>query len=105
VSVGGGKRRRHHHHHGRVAGERFGPETLRHCSGGSNEPRLPVYRRRRPTILADSSIFDYYYYYYAAFNAPCVGHKDDESQAQSSARIVHQVTACLHASLSSCVYR
>jgi len=22
-----------------------------------------------------------YYYYYAAFNAPCVGHKDDESQA------------------------
>ena len=27
----------------------------------------------------------YYYYYYAAFNAfnaPCVGHKDDESQAR-----------------------
>ena len=24
----------------------------------------------------------YYYYHYAAFNAPCVGHKDDESQAQ-----------------------
>jgi len=23
-----------------------------------------------------------YYYYYAAFNAPCVGHKADESQAQ-----------------------
>ena len=23
----------------------------------------------------------YYYYYYAAFNAPCVGHKNDESQA------------------------
>ena len=23
----------------------------------------------------------YYYYYYAAFNAPCVGQKDDESQA------------------------
>jgi len=23
----------------------------------------------------------YYYYYYAAFNAPCVGHKADESQA------------------------
>jgi len=23
-----------------------------------------------------------YCYYYAAFNAPCVGHKDDESQAQ-----------------------
>jgi len=21
----------------------------------------------------------YYYYYYAAFNTPCVGHKDDES--------------------------
>jgi len=27
--------------------------------------------------------FYYYYYYYAAFNAPCVGHKDDESQAQT----------------------
>ena len=24
----------------------------------------------------------YYYYYYAAFNAPCVGHKDDKSQAR-----------------------
>jgi len=23
---------------------------------------------------------DYYYYYCAAFNAPCVGRKDDESQ-------------------------
>jgi len=23
------------------------------------------------------------YYYYAAFNAPCVGHKDDESPAQN----------------------
>jgi len=28
----------------------------------------------------------YYYYYYAAFNAPRVGYKDDESQAQSSSR-------------------
>ena len=26
----------------------------------------------------------YYYYYYAAFNAPYVGHKDDESQARGS---------------------
>ena len=25
----------------------------------------------------------YYYYYYVAFNAPCVGYKDDESQAIS----------------------
>ena len=24
----------------------------------------------------------HYYYYYAAFNAPCVGHKDDESQVR-----------------------
>ena len=24
------------------------------------------------------------YYYYAAFNALCVGHKDDESQAQTT---------------------
>jgi len=28
---------------------------------------------------------DYYYYYYAAFNMPCVGHKDDKSQAQDFA--------------------
>ena len=27
-----------------------------------------------------------YYCYYAAFNAPCVGHKDDESQAQMTNR-------------------
>ena len=26
----------------------------------------------------------YYYYYYAVYNAPCVDHKDDESQAQVS---------------------
>jgi len=26
----------------------------------------------------------YYYYCYAAFKAPCVGHKDDESQANGS---------------------
>jgi len=24
-------------------------------------------------------VYYYYYYYYAAFNAPCVGHKDDQS--------------------------
>jgi len=28
----------------------------------------------------DADVF--YYYYYAAFNAPCVGHKADESQAR-----------------------
>jgi len=28
----------------------------------------------------------YYYYYYAAFNAPCVGHKADESQARMDAQ-------------------
>jgi len=27
-----------------------------------------------------------YYYYYAAFKAPCVGHKDDESQALMTGR-------------------
>jgi len=31
-----------------------------------------------PPHLSD---YYYYYYYYAAVNAPCVGHKDDESQA------------------------
>ena len=29
----------------------------------------------------------YYYYYYAAFNAPCVGHKDDESPSGSTAAV------------------
>ena len=28
-------------------------------------------------------VHHYYNYYYAAFNAPCVGHKDDESQARA----------------------
>ena len=27
----------------------------------------------------------YFYYYYATFNAPCIGHKDDESRAQDFA--------------------
>jgi len=34
-----------------------------------------------PSSLQDYFYYYYYYYYYAAFNAPCVGHKDDESQA------------------------
>ena len=29
----------------------------------------------------DDDDYYYYYIYYAAFNAPCVSHKDDESQA------------------------
>ena len=33
-------------------------------------------------IATHVACYYYYYYYYAAFNAPCVGHKDDESQAQ-----------------------
>jgi len=32
-------------------------------------------------IMVRFRVKGYYYYYYAAFNAPCVGHKDDESQA------------------------
>ena len=35
------------------------------------------------TLSLLQSYYYYYCYYYAAFNAPCVGHKDDESQAQS----------------------
>jgi len=31
-------------------------------------------------VAAAAAGVDYYYYYYAAFNAPCVGHKADESQ-------------------------
>jgi len=34
-----------------------------------------------PPHLSDYYYYYYYYYYYAAVNAPCVGHKDDESQA------------------------
>ena len=33
----------------------------------------------------------YYYYYYAAFNAPCVGHKDGKSQAQMNRRHVNVI--------------
>jgi len=33
-------------------------------------------------VRAARYYYYYYYYYYAAFNAPCVGHKADESQAR-----------------------
>ena len=33
------------------------------------------------TLIKYFAYYYYYYYYYAAFNAPCVGDKDDESQA------------------------
>jgi len=37
------------------------------------------------TEARDSELLkNYYYYYYAVYNAPCVDHKDDESQAQVS---------------------
>jgi len=32
-------------------------------------------------VLEVSMAVVFYYYYYAAFNAPCVSHRDDESQA------------------------
>jgi len=35
-------------------------------------------------IINKDYYYYYYYYHYAAFNAPCVGHKDDESQAQKN---------------------
>ena len=40
---------------------------------------------RMNTALCD---FWYYYYYYAAFNTLCVGHKNDESQAQDMWRLL-----------------
>ena len=36
-----------------------------------------------PVCMRQHHHHHYYYYYYAAFNAPRVGHKDDESQAQA----------------------
>jgi len=38
-----------------------------------------VKRYLHQLVSVDCSWVWYYYYYYAAFNAPCVGHKDDES--------------------------
>jgi len=35
-------------------------------------------------LLLNQLHYYYYYYYYAAFNAPCVGHKDGESQTRNS---------------------
>ena len=34
-----------------------------------------------------------YYYYYAAFNAPCVGHKDDESHMSFVTNEAYLITA------------
>jgi len=43
-------------------------------------------RRWKTNVVSRVSSYYYYYYYYhhhyAAFNAPCVGHADDESQAR-----------------------
>jgi len=46
----------------------------------------------------------YYYYYYAAFNAPCVGHKADESQAHiQSVAYTREMSHTYHKkSLSRC---
>jgi len=37
---------------------------------------------KHPQFLRKLQYYYYYYYYCAAFNAPRVGHKDDESQAR-----------------------
>ena len=38
----------------------------------------------------------YYYYYYAAFNAPCVGHKDVKSQVIQYVKIYEQHVGEIH---------
>ena len=45
------------------------------------------------TQLAKYASRSYYYYYYAAFNVPCVGHKDDESQAHLTEEQTQTVTS------------
>jgi len=46
-----------------------------------------VERRWKRNVVSRVS----YYYYYATFNAPYVGHKDDESQAQLQRRHAWQL--------------
>jgi len=41
-------------------------------------------RRSVVAIVAGFHYYYYYYYYYAAFNAPCVSHKYDESSFAAS---------------------
>jgi len=48
----------------------------------------------------------YYYYYYAAFNAPCVGHKADESQARGQDSLLllyYSCCCCCWRSVCVCV--
>ena len=47
------------------------------------------------TLLIDLKMCCYYYYYYAVFNAPCVDHKDDESQAQMNTLPAERMTSHL----------
>jgi len=47
------------------------------------------------TTLNTDSLHYYYYYYYAAFNAPCVGHKDDESQALAFPSHFYRAMLCI----------
>jgi len=61
-----------------LAPKLFGTEKLLPCH------RLRMRRSVFPKYQRVGMLTCYYYYYYAAFNAPCVGHREDESQAWGS---------------------
>jgi len=50
---------------------------------------LLVYNQHLIIGLLVMNYYYYYYYYYAAFNAPCVGHKADESQFNSDFKLIN----------------
>ena len=47
---------------------------------GIPDQLMHYFTRKRPACVLCSLHVCHYNYFYAAFNAPCVGHKDDESQ-------------------------
>jgi len=49
-----------------------------------HKARRCIFYRKSKNALCECQNFGSYYYYYAAFNAPCVDHKDDELQARLS---------------------
>ena len=63
-------------------GHRSGRSTGRVSCKSTDLKRCSMIEMRWNNYSNRIVIFYYYYYdYYAAFNASCVGHNDDESQA------------------------
>jgi len=72
---------------------------------GESCPRLDVVHPGRAWSLSPACTWHcslHYYYYHAAFNAPCVGHKDDESQARMTNLFLQATPLFRHGVITVC---